>query len=276
MAVAPPRPKPRPRPAATAPAPVAPQDLSLLFATLELELTGVAQEALTSGQLDTVRGRRRFQAAAKGLIARVRPDARERVAAMLESAYGEGLRIAGAKPPGAIQRATLDQLAHGLIVRLDGSFDTVGRQVDDIFRQVGLQQAARQLTRELPEQAAADLMRQELHRRGLTGFVDRAGKRWRLSTYSRMALHTTASQAQNRGVAEAMSAAGRDLVRINLPEGHAGCRHHGADPDSPCRRLEGKVLSLSGATPGVPVLEQLPPFHPFCEHGIAPAPEVAR
>jgi hypothetical protein len=195
---------------------------------------------------------------------------------MLEAAYGEGGRIAGARPPGAIQRATLDQLAKGLIVRLDGSLDTVGRQFDDIFRQVGLQQAARQLIRELPEQAAAGLMRQELQRRGLTGFVDRANRRWSLSHYSRMALVTTASQAQNRGVAEAMSATGRDLIRINLPEGHMGCRHHGNDPMSPCRRYEGKVLSLFGQTPGVPVLEELPPWHPFCDHGIAPAPEVGR
>lgn len=276
MAVAPPRPKPRPRPAAAAPVATSPQDLALLFAALELELTGVAQDALTSGQLDTVRGRRRFQAAARSLITNVRPDARRRVKGMLEAAYGEGARIAGARAPGAIQRSTLDQLAKGLLVRLDGSLDTVGRQVDDIFRQIGLQQAARQLTRELPRDAAAAVMRQELQRRGLTGLVDRAGKRWRLSTYSRMALVTTASDAQNRGVAEAMSATGRDLIRINQPEGHAGCQHHGSDPMSPCRRYEGKVLSLFGRTPGVPVLEELPPWHPYCEHGIAPAPEVLR
>jgi hypothetical protein len=277
VAVAPPRPRVRRQTAQAATvASTTPQDLALLFAALELELTSVAQDALTSGQLDTVRGRRRYQAAARSLIANIRPDARQRVRAMVEGAYGKGARLAGARPPGAVQRSTLDQLAQGLLVRLDGSLDTVGRQVDDVFRQVGLQHAARQLTRELPGEAAAELMRQELQQRGLTGFVDRAGKRWRLSSYSRMALVTTASQAQNRGVAEAMSAVGRDLVRINLPEGHAGCSHHASDPDSPCRKYEGQVLSLFGQTPRVPVLEELPPWHPFCEHFVAPAPEVVR
>lgn len=252
-------------------APPSPQDLALVFAALELELSSLAQDALASGQVDTVRGRRNYQRHARGLIMKLRADARERVREMIEGSYGKGARIAGARPPGAIERATIDQLAQATIFRLDISIDTVGRQFDDIFRRVGIEQAARQLTRELPEEAAADLMRRELMKRGLTGFVDRAGRRWRLQTYSRMALKTTASQAQNRGVAEAMSAVGRDLVRVS--EHH--CDHHPNDPGNPCRMFEGKTFSLFGRTEGVPVLISLPPWHPQCEHGIAPAPEVS-
>jgi hypothetical protein len=266
-----------PRPQTTVPPPpetaasVSPQDVALLYAAVELQLSEVVQQALASGQLDTVRGRRRYQLAVRSLLTHARPDAKARVRAMLETAYGDGARAAGARAPGAIQRATIDQLARALMVRLDGSLDTVGRQTDDIFRRVGLQQAARQLgPGELPREAAVDLMRKDLADRGLTGFIDKAHRRWTLSNYSRMALRTVASEASNRGVLEAMSAVGRDLVRVS--DNH--CRFHKNDPENPCRALEGKVLSAFGETPGVPVLPSPPPWHPNCEHHLAPAPEA--
>lgn len=264
----------RPPAVTTAPA-VGPSELALIFAALELELSGLAQDALTGGQVDTVRGRRMYQRRARSLIANLRPDARERVREMIALAYGDGARLAGARPPGGIQRAALDELANSLIQRLDDSLTTVGRQFDDIFRQVGLKQAARQLTRELPERAAAELMSDELRSRGLTGFVDKLGREWRLSTYSQMAIRTTAAQASNRGVADAMRATRRDLVRVNRPEGRE-CGHHAGNPNNPCRLYEGKTLSLFGKTEGVPVLLELPPFHPNCQHFIAPAPEAGR
>ena len=246
-------------------------ELALAFAALKLRLSGIVQEALISQRLDTVRERRGFQRRAHRLIEHLREDFRERAREVFEAAYGDGVKLAGARPPGAIQRAALDALTENAIQRLHNSLSTVGRQFDDAFRRVGLQQAARQLTRELPPDAAADLMRRELMRKGMTGLVDRRGRRWRLSHYSRLVISTTTSEAANRGVADAVTAVGRDLVRISRPEGATGCHHHPDDPNNPCRALEGQVVSLTGASPGYPVLEELPPFHPFCSHGIAPA-----
>lgn len=248
-------------------------ELILSFAALELQLSEVAQQGLSDGQLDTVLGRRRVQRQSRHLIDTFRSDYRERLAALLESAYGSGARLAGARPPGAIQRAAMARLVGGTTQRLDFALDTVGRQVDDIFRQAGLQHAARQLTRELPQEAAVDLMRRDLAERGVTGFVDRRGARWTLSNYSRMALTTTASEAANRGVADAVKATGRDLVRVTRPDGRP-CNHHPSDPDNPCRTLEGKTVSLTGRTPGYLVLLTPPPWHPFCHHVIGPAPEL--
>jgi hypothetical protein len=246
----------------------------LAFAALELQLSEVAQQGLAGEQLDTILGRRRVQRESRRLIDSFRRDYRERLADLLESAYGSGARLAGARPPGAIQRAAMARLVNGTAQRLDFALDTVGRQVDDIFREAGLKHAARQLARELPQEAAVDLMRRALQQRGVTGFVDKRGARWTLSNYSRMALKTTASEAANRGVADAVRATGRDLIRVTTPEGHR-CTHHPTDPTNPCRVFEGKTLSLTGRTPGVPVLLILPPWHPFCEHNIAPAPEGA-
>jgi hypothetical protein len=247
----------------------------LSFAALELQLSDLVQEALVSQRLDTVQDRRRFQREAQRLIGGLRDDFRKRARGVLEAAYGEGVKLAGARPPGAIQRATLDTIVENASLSLHSALDTVGRRVDDTFRRVGLEQASRQLHRELPEHAAADIMRRDLRKRGLTGFVDRAGRRWRLSTYSRMVIRTTTSEAANRGVADAVTAVGRDLVRVSRPDGHV-CTHHPNDPRNPCRALEGKVLSLTGRTPGYPVLKSLPPFHGNCGHKIAPAPEAVR
>lgn len=247
-------------------------DLILAFTALELQLSGLAQQGLAGDELDTVRGRQRIRRQAALLISTFRRDYRERMADVLEAAYGDGARLAGARAPSAIRKAAMARLVGGSSQRLDFALDTVGRQFEDVFRQVGLKQAARQLERELPREAAADLMRRELMSKGLTGFVDRAGRRWRLQNYSRMVIATTTSEAGNQGVADAVLAVGRDLVRVSLPEGRLpGCGHHPNDPKHPCKELEGKVLSLTGRTPGYPKLKRIPPFHPFCDHGIAPA-----
>lgn len=250
------------------------RDLTLAFVALELQLSALAQEALAEGALNSMQARREYHLRAQRLIGRMRLDFREQAQQVLETAYDEGAKLVGARPMGLVKRKALGAIVDSAVSRLDSSLITVGRRFDDTFRRVGLQQAARQLARELPEQAAADVMRRELMARGITGFVDRSGRRWRLQNYSRMVINTTTSEAANRGVADAVLTVGRDLVRISRPEGHPGCHHHPSDPANPCRALEGKVLSLSGRTPGYPTLERIPPFHPFCAHGIGPAPEA--
>lgn len=268
------------RAAAKAPAGAAAEaserELILAFVTLELALSAMAQEALAEGALSSLRARRDFHERAQTLIGQFRRDFRQRARAVLETAYDDGARFAGARPMGLVRQQAIGAIVESATTRLDASLVSVGRRFDDTFRQVGLQQAARQLERELPERAAADVMRRELMQRGITAFVDRGGKRWRLENYSRMVIRTTTSEAANRGVADAVLTVGRDLVRVSLPEGRPGCKHHRNDPGHPCSEMEGKTLSLTGFTPGVPVLRRLPPFHPNCQHGIAPAPEVAR
>lgn len=249
------------------------RDLTLAFVALELQLTSLAQEALAEGALSSMRARRVFHNRAATLIANFRVDAARRAEEVLVSAYDNGAKLAGARPMGLVRRQAIASIVSSATNRLDSSLVTVGRQFDDTFRRVGLQQAARQLERELPERAAAAVMRQELMARGLTGFVDKAGRNWRLQHYSRMVIATTTSEAANRGVADAVLTVGRDLVRISVPEGHH-CKHHPKDPNNPCRVLEGKTVSLTGRTPGYPKLEHIPPFHPFCHHGVAPAPEL--
>lgn len=246
--------------------------LILLFAAMELELTNLATEALTSGRLAEMRSRNRLRAQAGKLINRLATDYRKRLREVIEAAYGDGARLAGARPRSQITRAAISALVDESVTRLDTSLSTVGRQVDDIFRRVGIQQAARQITQELPERAAAGLVERDLRRRGLTGFVDSAGRQWKLSTYAQLVIRTTTAEAVAQGTSDAVIAAGRDLVRIS---DHT-CDHHPSDPEHPCRELEGKTFSLTGVTPDFPRLPLLPPFHPNCRHVMAPAPHPER
>jgi hypothetical protein len=76
--------------------------------------------------------------------------------------------------------------------------------------------------------------------RGVTGFTDRAGRRWRLESYVEMATRTVAGRAQVQGHLDYLAASGVDLVIVS-----------DAPRECPlCRPWEGKVLSQSGGVAG--------------------------
>lgn len=150
----------------------------------------------------------------------------------------------------------------------------LGRTKEDIFRQAGLQAAAkmqaagRGVFRSLP-----DLVSQ-LHREGVTAFVDKAGRRWSLHTYGSMVLRTTSRQAEVLAVLTADPE--QDLYKISS---------HGSTCPI-CAPLEGRVYSRSGQNPDFPPLAaafgKIDPngpedlsntylnIHPNCKHVLTP------
>lgn len=242
--------------------------LTLVFASTELELSQELQRALIGDTLAHTKGRARAQRKAMDLVARLRTDYRERLVGVIESAYGEGAKLAGKRPRSQITRYAVASLAEAASARLDSALSAVGRQVDDVYRQAGLEAAARQLGRELPQPAATKLLEDRLRDQGLQAFTDKAGRRWTLQAYSAMVIRTTLAEAVAQGTADAILAAGRDTVRFS----DHNCNHHPGDPAHPCVTHEGGTYSLTGATPDVPLLDVLPPFHPNCTHVMVPAP----
>jgi hypothetical protein len=84
--------------------------------------------------------------------------------------------------------------------------------------------------------AAAQVAWERLLARGITGFVDKSGRRWQLASYVEMATRTTVAQAAVEGHLDRLRAGGIDLVIVS---------------DAPqecvrCRPWEGKVLARSG------------------------------
>lgn len=95
--------------------------------------------------------------------------------------------------------------------------------------------------------------------RGITSFIDKAGRRWDMETYSEMATLTAIERATREGYTDTMKEFGYDLAIIS--------DHYGACPI--CEAWQGVVISINGDTPGYPTLsdaEAAGVFHPRCMH----------
>jgi hypothetical protein len=170
-------------------------------------------------------------------------------------------------------------LQDSILGRLDAARQTVGRTVDDLYARAGRRAALRAVLGEAgsPEAAKrrmfADLMRDRAVRRmvneGGFGFVDKAGKRWALDTYSEMAVRTVTREAVVQGAIARMASHGIDLARVSS---HASAC-------AICVPWQGRLVSLDGQRPdyegeAVTDLSSLPnggpPFHPNCRHTLQP------
>lgn len=117
----------------------------------------------------------------------------------------------------------------------------VGRAIPDEYRRAGLEMVlnveAKGFRLNAPKKFAEDLMRD-----GVTAFVDKAGRRWRLWTYGDMVLRTTSRQANT--LASLMQEPEHDLYKISS---------HGTTCGK-CAPFEGRVYSKSGKDPIYPPL----------------------
>lgn len=174
-------------------------------------------------------------------------------------------RLAGVTPGlSAVQRAAARIAAENMARPLLETTVRVGRNVEDAFRATGLVHATAQAITEASMQEAADALREDLARQGLVGFVDRAGRRWAMDTYTAMVIRTTTSELQQQAVADRMRAHDFDLIRV---PGHEHARDE-------CSRYENRVWSLTGQSTTYPQIDRLPPFHANCAHIILPAREA--
>jgi hypothetical protein len=147
-------------------------------------------------------------------------------------------------PPGPFRRVGHAQAVMDVIGDLTSSMDDVTRRLlrfpDDLYRRAIAQSTTRNLlvgTGQQPAQAAAwrDLIGQ-----GVTGFVDKAGRRWNLASYTEMASRTATIRAYRAQNEHTMQANGISLVKI------VG----GNDMCDKCGHWVNQVLSLDGTPAG--------------------------
>ncbi|QWS68124.1 MuF-like minor capsid protein [Gordonia phage VanLee] len=117
---------------------------------------------------------------------------------------------------------------------------TVLRSTDDVFRKVVAQVVATPVTTERERLDAVQVALDRLTRQGITGFVDRAGRRWNMTSYLEMATRTALRRAAEDWYAHELEKVGVDLVVVS---------EHPA-PAPQCAPFQGRVLSLTGASVG--------------------------
>lgn len=194
--------------------------------------------------------------------------------------------------PGAYQRGTVDALADlnrikvgikeastfsvidreavkALISETQEAFavslTTVSRTASQVLSQAVKDQitvemaAGRALGQTRVETASA--IKSVLKSKGITGLVDKGGTPWSLDSYANMLARTKMVEARNTGVVNKMVQNGYDLVEVSL---------HFSDHQA-CAQYEGKILSITGNTPGYTTLAHAKEnglFHPNCRHQI--------
>ena len=141
-------------------------------------------------------------------------------------------------------------LATGLLVQdLHNRFDDVTKRIlrwpEDVYRDViSRTTPGLLLGMDTGRQAQARAWR-ELRRRGVTGFVDRADRRWNLATYVEMATRTASHRAFTDSNLATLGSFGIDLVTAVGGKGQCEA----------CGRWVGQVMSQTGTGPQTLQLE---------------------
>lgn len=219
-----------------------------------------------------------LRADAAEVIAQLEVDAPPALRKAIEDAHQFGalaaretMAVTPTLNPVTNQRA-VEALARETITRVTGTHGGILRSVDDMFRTIISEVSAPGVVSGSESTGVA--VQRALNRfadSGITGFVDKAGRNWRLDTYAEMATRTSAGRAMIDGRIEQYVDDGREFVIVS---------------DSPqecklCRPFEGQGLSISGrgvgtAVGGIRILTSLDDAraagfqHPNCTHDLRP------
>ena len=187
---------------------------------------------------------------------------------------------------GAVDHGVLSaqMIAQDLRSSLDAVSLRITRFADDAYRAATASAATEQVLGATPAEAQAQAWR-ELTAKGVTGFVDKAGKHWTLSAYVEMATRTAALRAYNASHEARLLAMGVTYFTVS-------------DTGRPCPLClpwQGRVLSSGGASEvttwaadrdehvtfrvdaTVAEAREAGLFHPMCKHTLtAYLPGVTR
>lgn len=125
------------------------------------------------------------------------------------------------------QAQAVDRLAQQTVDRVTDTHRSILRTVLDRFRAIVAQVAALPLLGTATRrQATQDAMRKWADE-GITSFTDRAGRRWKLTSYAEMAVRTAVGRAATEGHMRTLEAAGVELVIVSNSPENAHCVVHG-------------------------------------------------
>jgi len=195
--------------------------------------------------------------------------------AHLPGLYAEGAKVVDSYLPALgeftfsrLHAEAIELIGANLQQRMGAATAMVGRQAEDAFRRAALQGIQQGLIQGDTTRTVSKTILADLRQQGITAFVtkpDASGvtRTWNLENYASMVARTTTAEAEIQGTVNRTLEAGEDLVEV---DSHA-------EPCELCAAWEGRVLSLTGNTPGYPTLEEAEAegfLHPNCLHSLLP------
>lgn len=142
---------------------------------------------------------------------------------------------------------------------ISGTSFQILRNVNDVYREVISEATTGVLTGVETRLQVSQQALNNFAAKGVTGFIDKAGRNWELASYVEMAVRTGAARAALQGHVDTSLRLGVDLMIVSS--------HSNTCPL--CAPWGGKVISITGKTPNYPTLEQAKAaglFHPNCKH----------
>lgn len=170
--------------------------------------------------------------------------------------------------------SAVDALARETVGRLRIAEHGILRSIDDVYRQIVAEVSAPGVV--TGTETLTQSIQRALNRfadRGITGFIDTAGRNWSIESYAEMATRTATSRAMIEGRLGEYRANGRELVIVS---------DHPQECEL-CRKWEGKILAIAGPwrkgdtlEDGAKVAGTLDDarrdglYHPNCRHDCRP------
>ncbi|MFJ9128934.1 phage minor capsid protein [Streptomyces sp. NPDC102340] len=187
-----------------------------------------------------------LQTAIDEVLAALQASAVGTVHEAVAEAYNRGAQAAvvelGALAPAvaAIPAGTpvVDRLAAALVGETQATHSRILRSTMDVYRQVIAEATSAPLLGVETRRQAAQRALTRFADRGITGFVDRRGRAWNLTSYVEMASRSALGRAAVQAHTDRLGAAGIELVMVS-----------DAPEECPrCKPWEGKILRRDGAS----------------------------
>jgi len=248
------------------------EDQAALIAAAVTAVFAAAEAALVASIASAVR--RAVTTALAGATEAIGRRLSQQAASILAVAEQRATRI--------IAQAGLVPVPEAITEALESASEHAYEQAGSVYREAidaaiegtrgGLPYSSLSLSRIQAAQKALD----DLLGKGITGYVDTAGRKWDLASYVEMATRTAVSNAYDEHLTRGLLAGGVDLVLVGTHSTEGSCPK--------CLPFENKLLSLTGATTGTitirdaagavrraTVAAKAAGFrHPNCRHDLIP------
>lgn len=160
---------------------------------------------------------------------------------------------------GMLHREAISVVAYNMQDSVSAATASVGRNVQDIYRQVGVEETFTRLFTGETIKGSAKAMKEQLALAGVDSFVDKAGKVWKLDSYCTMVARTTTAEAAVQGTLQRARAG--DYKLIQMSEHHPTCEI--------CAPLQGHIYTTDSADRRYPQWQDdYAVIHPNCLHDI--------